>query len=83
MLYGATRLPRAAQPALGALCIVLATVAINLAPDNPYQSVSVRLIAGGQSHFLNFSGIVRALSDLWPLLTVGFFLYGLAARRRL
>jgi len=83
MLYGVTRLPRAGQLALGALCIVLATVAINLAPDNPYQSVSVRLIAGGQSHFLNFSGIVRALSDLWPLLAVGFFLYGLAARRRL
>jgi len=83
MLYGVTRLPRAGQLALGALCIIVATVAINLAPDNPYQSVSVRLIAGGQSHFLNFSGIVRALSDLWPLLAVGFFLYGLAARRRL
>lgn len=83
VLYGVTRLPRGAQLALGALCILLATVAINLAPDNPYQSVSARLIAGGQSHFLNFSGIVRALSDLWPLLAFGFFLYGLAARRRL
>lgn len=80
LLYGATRLPRAAQFLLAALCIVIATVAVNLAPDNPYHSVSARLIAGGQSHFLNFSGIVRALSDLWPLLAVSFLLYGFAAR---
>lgn len=80
LLYGATRMPRAAQFAVAALCIVVATVAVNLAPDNPYHSVSARLIAGGQSHFLNFSGIVRALSDLWPLLAVSFLLYGLAVR---
>jgi len=80
LLYGATRLPRRVQFALAALSIMVATVAINLAPDNPYQSVAARLIAGGQSHFLNFSGIVQALSELWPLLAVSFLLYGLAAR---
>lgn len=79
VLYGVTRLPRAAQFVLAALCIVVATIAVNLAPDNPYQSVASRLIAGEQSHFLNFSGIVRALSELWPLLAVGVLLYGLAA----
>ncbi len=79
VLYGVTRLPRAAQFALAALCIIVATVAVNLAPDNPYQSVAARLIAGGQSHFLNFSGIVRALSELWPLPAVSFLLHGLAA----
>ena len=80
VLYAATRLPRAVQFALAAACIMIATVAINLAPDNPYQSLAPRLIAGGQSHFLNFSGIARALSDLWPFLAVTFLLYGLAAR---
>jgi VanZ family protein len=80
LLYGATRLTRTVQLALAALCIALATIAINLAPDNPYHSVAARLIAGGQSHFLNFSGIVRALSELWPLLAVSFLLYGLAER---
>jgi len=81
VLYPVTRLPRAAQLALGLICVLLATIAINLAPDNPYHSVASRLIAGGQSHFLNFSGIVRAISDLWPLLALAFFLYELAARR--
>jgi len=80
LLYGAVRLPQTAKLAVAALCIVLATVAINLAPGNPYQSVPLKLIAGGASHFLSFSGIVRALSELWPLLSVGFLTYALAGR---
>ena len=81
LLHGAVRLPRPAKLAAAALCIVLATVAINLAPGNPYQSVPPKLIAGGASHFLSFSGIVRALSELWPLLAISFLLYALAARQ--
>jgi len=80
VLLAAARLPRVAQLALSALCIVAATAAINLAPDNPYQSVPPRLLAGGASHFLSFSGIVRALSELWPLLATGFLLYALGSR---
>jgi hypothetical protein len=82
LLYGAANLPRAVQLAISAACIVAATTAINLAPDNPYQSVPPRLLARGASHFLSFSGIVRALSELWPLLAIGFLLYALAARKR-
>lgn len=82
MLILAARLPRPARLALSALCITAATVAINLAPDNPYQNVPPRLLAGGTSHFLSFSGIVRALSELWPLLATGFLLYALLTRRR-
>ncbi|MBI1965700.1 MAG: VanZ family protein [Betaproteobacteria bacterium] len=81
LLYGAVRLPQPAQLVVAALCIALATAAINLAPGNPYQSVPLKLIAGGASHFLNFSGIVRALSELWPLLAISFLLYALAARQ--
>ena len=82
LLWGAVRLPRPAQLAASAVCIVAATVAINLAPDNPYHSVSPRLLARGASHFLNFSGIVRALSELWPLLAISFLAYALTARKR-
>lgn len=81
-LYAAARLPRPAQLAISAACIAVATAAINLAPDNPYQSVPSRLLAGGASHFLSFSGIVRALSDLWPLLATGFLFYALSIHRR-
>jgi VanZ family protein len=81
LLWGAVRMPRPMKLSVAAACIVAATVAINLAPDNPYQSVPPRLLARGASHFLNFSGIVRALSELWPLLATGYLLYALGARR--
>ena len=82
LLWGAVRLPRPAQLAVSAALIAAAMIAINLAPDNPYQSVPPRLLARGASHFLSFSGIVRALSELWPLLAISFLVYALAARRR-
>jgi VanZ family protein len=81
LLWGAVQLPRAAQLAVATGCIVLATIAVNLAPDNPYQSVPARLLARGASHFLNFSGIVRALSELWPLLATGLLIYAFCARK--
>ena len=81
LLYGAVRLPQTAKLAAAALSIALATTVINLAPGNPYQSVPLQLIAGGASHFLSFTGIVRALSELWPLLAAGFLAWAMGARR--
>ncbi|HEY7658345.1 MAG TPA: VanZ family protein [Burkholderiales bacterium] len=81
LLWGAIRLGRTAQLAGAAACIVAATIAINLTPVNPYQSVPP-LPARGASHFLNFSGIMRALSELWPLLATGYLVYALGVRRR-
>ena len=81
LLYGAVRLPRTAKLAVAALSIALATAVINIAPGNPYQSVPPQLIAGGASHFMSFTGIVRALSELWPLLAAGFLAWALGARR--
>jgi VanZ family protein len=79
LLYAGTRAPRRGQLALSAACIVAAAVAINIAPDNPYQSVPPRLLSRGIGHFLSFSGIVRAISELWPLLATGFLLYALSS----
>jgi len=82
LLWVAARLPRAVQLAAAACCIVIATTAINLAPDNPYHSVPPRLLARGASHFLSFSGIARALSELWPLLALAYLACGLGLRDR-
>ena len=82
LLFAAVRLPRPAQLAIAAACIAIATAAINLAPDNPYLSVPPRLLARGASHFLSFSGIVRALSELWPLLAIGYLGYALGSRTK-
>jgi VanZ family protein len=54
------------------VCIVLALAAINLAPDNPYFSLPAQLTSGRTSHFLSFSSILRALSELWPLLALTY-----------
>jgi VanZ family protein len=81
LLLAAVRLPRRAQLATAAACIVVATVAINLAPVNPYLSPPPRLLARGASHFMNFSGIVRALSELWPLLAVSYLVFAFGGRK--
>ena len=81
-LHAASRLPGAARIALSAVYIVAAAAVINFAPDNPYQNVPPRLLARGASHFLSFSGIVRALSELWPVLALVFLICALASRRR-
>lgn len=80
LLYGAAHLPQLAQLVVAAGCIAAATVAINLAPDNPYHNVPSLLLARGTSHFLSFSSIVRALSELWPLLAIGYLGWVLGAR---
>ena len=81
LLLAAVRLPRRAQLAAAAICIVIATVAINIAPINPYLTPPSKLLAGGASHFLSFSGIVRAISELWPLLAIGYLIYAFGERR--
>jgi VanZ family protein len=69
LLYAISHLPRRAQWTMAAVSFSVAITAINLAPDNPYQTVPVQLLAG-PTHFLSFSAIVRALSELWPFLAV-------------
>jgi len=71
LLYGLALLPRRAQWIVAALSFAAAIAAINIAPDNPYQTVPAQLLAG-PTHFLSFSGIVRALSELWPFLAVAY-----------
>jgi VanZ family protein len=69
-----SRVPRAVKVAVAAVCFCAAVAAINLAPDNPYQSIPLQLLAGNLSHFMSFSSIIRALSELWPFLAVGYLL---------
>jgi VanZ family protein len=56
--------------------VVAATVLVNLAPENPYLAQS--LATWRQGHFLNFNGLTRLVSLVWPLVAVGY----LAAQAR-
>ena len=69
-LFGLTRATRQTQWVVAGLSFAAAAAVINVAPENPYQTVPPQLLAGGPTHFLSFSAIVRALSELWPFVTV-------------
>lgn len=60
----ASLLPRMLHQALAALALMLATTLVNLAPENPYHAATMQVWQLG--HFLNFNGLTRLTSSLWP-----------------
>ncbi len=74
----ALELPRTARLALAAVLIMVATVFVNLAPPNPYLAAMLKVWQ--QGHFLNFNGLTRVVSALWPFMALGYLIF-LAARR--
>ena len=77
-LLAATMLPRVVRLALAAVLLMGATVMVNLAPANPYFASA--LAVWTQGHFLNFNGLTRLLSSLWPFAAL-LYLMLLAARQ--
>jgi VanZ family protein len=63
------------------LCFAAAIAATNVGPDNPYQAIPAHLLSGPR-HFLSFSAIIRALSELWPFLAIAYATYAAAEHRR-
>lgn len=70
LVYGATYLPRLWQQALGALALLFTAILVNMAPENPYLVHSLHIWRRG--HFLNFNGITRLASSLWPFFALAF-----------
>ncbi len=56
------------QRAVAALALLLATVMVNVAPENPYLQNTLQIWNPGQ--FLNFNGLTRLISSLWPFLAL-------------
>jgi len=56
------------QRAVAALALLLATVMVNVAPENPYLHNMLQFWNPGQ--FLNFNGLTRLVSSLWPFLAL-------------
>jgi VanZ family protein len=74
----AVALPRTVRLALAAVLLMAATVLVNLAPPNPYLADSLKVWQ--QGHFLNFNGLTRLVSVLWPFIALGYLIQ-LASRR--
>jgi len=56
------------QRAVAALALLFATVMVNVAPENPYLLNTLNIWNPGQ--FLNFNGLTRLISSLWPFLAL-------------
>lgn len=56
------------QRAVAALALLFATVMVNVAPENPYLLNMLHIWNPGQ--FLNFNGLTRLISSLWPFLAL-------------
>ncbi|HJY75774.1 MAG TPA: hypothetical protein VKE95_04040, partial [Burkholderiales bacterium] len=77
---GAVALPRGLRMILAALLLMAATVLVNLAPANPYLAASLKVWQ--QGHFLNFNGLTRLVSALWPFAALGYLMYLAGSRPR-
>jgi VanZ family protein len=68
LLMPLSRLGHVARGVAAVLCVVAGVAIVNVAPENPYQSVPNFMLVPQPTHLVNFSHIVHALSQLWPLL---------------
>jgi hypothetical protein len=65
-----SRLPQAAMVAVAAVLIVLGFALVNVAPDNPYLTASIRTWRHG--HFLSFSGLTQLAAAVWPAVACAY-----------
>lgn len=72
VLLAATHLPPLGQRMLAALALLFATALVNLAPENPYLTASLAIWQ--QGHFLNFNGLTRLVSSLWPFAALPYLM---------
>lgn len=68
------RFARTARALSAVICLVAAVMVVNGTPENPYQAASAFVLSPQPTHLLNFSYIVRVLSQVWPLAAVIFLL---------
>lgn len=66
----ATFLPDGLRLALASLALLAGTVMVNLAPESPYRLAA--LGSWQQGHFLNFNGLTRLVSVIWPFLALPY-----------
>ncbi len=75
ILLPAIFLPAGLRLMLAALALMCGAVLVNITPPNPYSAVA--LSSWQQGHFLNFNGLTRLVSILWPFLVLPFLMFAL------
>jgi VanZ family protein len=74
LVLAASRLSVLTQRIIAAIALLFATALVNLAPENPYIAASVAVWQ--PSHFLNFNGLTRLVSSLWPFAALSYLMVG-------
>ena len=74
------RLPPRGRAFVALLALLAAVVLVNCTPENPYRTVPPHMLPGRVGHFLSFTNMIGALSDLWPFLALLFLLVSLPMR---
>lgn len=75
----AAAFPQPARTALAGISLMAATTIVNMAPENPYLAMFIA--EWQQGHFLNFTGLTRFVSVLWPFAALAWLL-SLAGQRQ-
>lgn len=63
-------LPPLGRLILAALALLIGAILVNLAPIDPYSPAALALWR--QGHFLNFNGLTRWISTIWPFLALPY-----------
>jgi VanZ family protein len=71
-------LPGKRRAGLAALLLLAAIVVVNGAPENPYVEYSLAVWQKG--HFLNFHGVTRFVSSLWPFAAIAYLVSAMRER---
>lgn len=70
MMAGLTFAPRAVQRRVAAAALLLAVLAVNLVPENPYFTATLQTWSHGR--LLNANGAAEILSIVWPFVALWF-----------
>lgn len=62
--------PSLGRLVLAALALLIGSILVNLAPIDPYSPAALALWR--QGHFLNFNGLTRWISTIWPFLALPY-----------
>ena len=73
LALAALRLRRTARLVFAAVLLMAATVLVNVSPPNPYFAATLKVWE--QGHFLNFNGLTRLVSAIWPFAALGYLAY--------
>jgi len=56
-----------------ALCLVVGTLLVNLAPENPYLVAALKVLQGG--HYYSFNSMMRLVSAVWPFAVIAYLVF--------